>query len=86
LKCVFFGGELVYKPGDQEGLFKLAVQLRFFLIRLFITLQLDMFCWFILQISDIGIALTTTSHQQPEVTPLIRFKIRSSVTNLNSPS
>jgi hypothetical protein len=44
-----------------------------------------MFCWFILQISDIGIALTTTSHQQPEVTPVIRFKIRSSVTNLNSP-
>jgi hypothetical protein len=34
-------------PGDQEGLFKLAVQLRFFLIRLFITLQPDMFCWFI---------------------------------------
>jgi hypothetical protein len=38
-------------------------------------LQLDMFCWFISQISDIGIALTTTSHQQPEVTPVIRFKI-----------
>jgi hypothetical protein len=37
-----------------------------------------MFCWFILQISDIGIALTTTSHQQPEVTPVIR----SRVTNL----
>jgi hypothetical protein len=34
-------------PGDQEGLFKLAVQLRKFLIRLFITLQPDMFCWFI---------------------------------------
>jgi hypothetical protein len=35
-------------PGDQEGLFKLAIHLRiFFLIRLFITLQLDMFCWFI---------------------------------------
>jgi hypothetical protein len=31
-----------------------------------------MFCWFIWQISDIGIALTTTSHQQPEVTPVIR--------------
>jgi hypothetical protein len=45
-----------------------------------------MFRWFILQISDIGIALTTTSHQQSEVTPVIRFKIRSSVTNLNSPS
>jgi hypothetical protein len=45
-----------------------------------------MFCWFILQISDIGIALTTTGHQQPEDTPVIRFKIRSRVTNLNSPS
>jgi hypothetical protein len=45
-----------------------------------------MFCWFILQISDIAIALTTTGHQQQEVTPVIRFKIRSSVTNLNSPS
>jgi hypothetical protein len=33
----------------------------------------------------IGIALTTTSHQQPEVTSVIRFKIRFSVTNLNSP-
>jgi hypothetical protein len=45
-----------------------------------------MFCWFILQISDVGIALTTTSHQQPKVTPVIRFKIQFSVTNLNSPS
>jgi hypothetical protein len=45
-----------------------------------------MFYWFILQISDIGIALTTKSHQQPEVIPVIRFKIRSSITNLNSPS
>jgi hypothetical protein len=43
-----------------------------------------MFCWLILQISDIGIALTTTSHQQLEVTPVIRFKIRSSVTNLKN--
>jgi hypothetical protein len=34
----------------------------------------------------IGTALTMTSHQQPEVTPVIRFKIRFSVTNLNSPS
>jgi hypothetical protein len=45
-----------------------------------------MFCCFILQTSDVGTALTTTSHQQPEVTPVIRFKIQSSVTNLNSPS
>jgi hypothetical protein len=36
-----------------------------------------MFCWFILQISDIGIALTTRSHQQPEVTPVIRFKTQN---------
>jgi hypothetical protein len=36
-----------------------------------------MFCWFICQISDVGIALTTTSHQQPKVTPVIRFKIQS---------
>jgi hypothetical protein len=43
-----------------------------------------MFCWFILQISDIGIA--NDKPPQPEVTPVIRFKIRSSVTNLNSPS
>jgi hypothetical protein len=35
-------------PGDQEGLFKLAVQLRkFFNSVPFITLQVDMFCWFI---------------------------------------
>jgi hypothetical protein len=45
-----------------------------------------MFCWFILQISDVGIASTTTNHQQPKVTPVIRFKIQFSVTNLNSPS
>jgi hypothetical protein len=44
-----------------------------------------MFCWFIWQISDVGIALTTTSHQQPKVTPVIQFKIQFSVTNLNSP-
>jgi hypothetical protein len=36
-------------PGDQEGLFKLAVQLRIFFnsVIYIITLQLDMFCWFI---------------------------------------
>jgi hypothetical protein len=36
-----------------------------------------MFCWFIWQISDIGIALTTTSHQQPEVTLLYDLKFDS---------
>jgi hypothetical protein len=61
----------------QEGLFKLAVQLRKFFIRLFIKLQPDMFCWFI-QISDVG-KLTTTNHQQPKVTHVIRFKIQFSV-------
>jgi hypothetical protein len=31
-------------PDDQKGLFKLAIQLRTFFIRLFTTLQPDMFC------------------------------------------
>jgi hypothetical protein len=34
-------------PGDQEGLLKLAIQLRKFFIRRFTTLQPDMFCGFI---------------------------------------
>jgi hypothetical protein len=38
--------EKFHVPGDQEGLFKLAVQLRKFFNSV-ITLQLDMFCWFI---------------------------------------
>jgi hypothetical protein len=46
MRC-FLTIHLLKRTGDQEGLFKLAVQLRIFLIRLFITLQLDMFCWFI---------------------------------------
>jgi hypothetical protein len=69
-------------PGDQEGLFKLAVQLS----NSVIYNTANMFCWFIWQISDIGIALTTRSHQQSKVTAVIRFKIPFSVTNLNSPS
>jgi hypothetical protein len=36
-----------YVPGDQEGLFKLAIQFRTFFIRLFTSLQPDMFCGFI---------------------------------------
>jgi hypothetical protein len=39
-------GGTFFIPGNQ-GLFKLAIQLRFFFIRLFTTLQLDMFCGFI---------------------------------------
>jgi hypothetical protein len=37
-------GGSFFIPGDQEGLFKLAIQLRIFFIRLFTTLQPDMFC------------------------------------------
>jgi hypothetical protein len=54
--CIFdvecrLDGFLILKqiiiPGDQEGLFKLAIQLRTFFIRLFTTLQPDVFCGFI---------------------------------------
>jgi hypothetical protein len=45
-------------PGDQEGLFKLAIQLRTFFIRIFTTLQLDMFCGSIWQISDVALITT----------------------------
>jgi hypothetical protein len=60
-------------PGDQEGLFKLVVQLRKFFNSVIYNTATGYLCFVGLfdKISDIGISLITTSHQQPEVTPVI---------------
>jgi hypothetical protein len=74
--------------GDQEGLFKLAVQLR----KCFNSVIYNTATGYVLLVYLTNICRYSINNdkpsttQQPKVTPVIRFKIQFSVTNLNSPS